>query len=61
MPACVPFACMAIGKAGAINAALYAADILALSEAIVASALDEYRQQQTDTVLANDDPQSEKT
>jgi 5-(carboxyamino)imidazole ribonucleotide mutase len=60
MPAGVPVACMAIGKAGAINAALYAAAILAVSDANVASALDDYRQEQTDTVLANDDPQTEK-
>jgi len=56
MPAGVPVACMAIGKAGAVNAALHAAAILATSDKNVASALDEFRQDQTDTVLANDDP-----
>jgi 5-(carboxyamino)imidazole ribonucleotide mutase len=61
MPAGVPVACMSIGKAGAINAALYAAAILAIGDAKVASALDDYRQEQTDTVLSNDNPQSEKT
>jgi 5-(carboxyamino)imidazole ribonucleotide mutase len=61
MPAGVPVACMAIGKAGAINAALYAAAIRAIGDANVASALDDYRQEQTDTVLSNDNPQSEKT
>jgi 5-(carboxyamino)imidazole ribonucleotide mutase len=61
MPAGVPVACMAIGKAGPINAALYAAAILAMGYANVATALADYRQQQTHTVLSNDNPQSEKT
>ena len=56
MPAGIPVGTMAIGKAGAINAALLAAAILANEDESAAAALDEYRQQQTDTVLANDDP-----
>ena len=56
MPGGVPVACMAIGKAGAINAALLAASILATNDAGVARALDAYRKRQTDTVLANTDP-----
>ena len=56
MPGGVPVGCMAIGKAGAINAALLAAAILATGDAEVAAALDAYRQNQTDTVLANSDP-----
>ncbi|MGH8224496.1 MAG: 5-(carboxyamino)imidazole ribonucleotide mutase [Woeseiaceae bacterium] len=52
MPAGVPVACMAIGKAGAINAALQAAAILALDNGAVADALDAYRRRQTDDVLA---------
>lgn len=56
MPAGVPVACMAIGKAGAINAALLAAAILATNDAGVAAALDAYRKKQTDSVLANTDP-----
>ena len=56
MPGGVPVASMAIGKAGAINAALMSAAILALSDADVAASLDEYRKSQTDTVLANDNP-----
>jgi 5-(carboxyamino)imidazole ribonucleotide mutase len=60
MPAGVPVACMAIGKAGAINAALFAAAILALGDTTVAAALDDFRQEQTDTVLSNDDPRTEK-
>ena len=56
MPGGVPVACMAIGKAGAINAALLAVAILATSDKDAASALDDFRAQQTATVLGNDDP-----
>lgn len=56
MPAGVPVGCMAIGKAGAINAALLAAAILATSQESVAAALDEFRRQQTERVLANPVP-----
>jgi len=58
MPAGVPVGCMAIGKAGAINAALMAAAILATHDDKLAAALDAYRKKQTDTVLANSDPRS---
>ena len=58
MPAGVPVGSMAIGKAGAINAALLAAAILGTSDETVATALDEYRQSQTDAVLAQSDPRS---
>jgi 5-(carboxyamino)imidazole ribonucleotide mutase len=50
MPAGVPVGTLAIGKAGAINAALLAAGILALSDAEVAQALDAWRAAQTDSV-----------
>lgn len=56
MPAGVPVGCMAIGKAGAVNAALLAAAILATHDDKLAAALDAYRKNQTDTVLANGDP-----
>jgi len=56
MPAGVPVASMAIGKAGAINAALFAAAIVANEDAAVAAALDQFRQSQTDAVLADPDP-----
>ena len=56
MPAGIPVGCMAIGKAGAINAALLAAAILANDSEPVAAALDEYRQQQSARVLADGDP-----
>jgi len=56
MPGGVPVGCMAIGKAGAVNAALLAAAILATSDDKIAEALDEFRRQQTERVLANPDP-----
>jgi 5-(carboxyamino)imidazole ribonucleotide mutase len=56
MPAGIPVGSMAIGKAGAINAALLAAAILANDDDDVATALDGYRQNQTNSVLADDDP-----
>jgi 5-(carboxyamino)imidazole ribonucleotide mutase len=58
MPAGIPVGTMAIGKAGAVNAALLAAAIVANDDTDVASALDQYRQDQTDRVLANPDPRS---
>lgn len=56
MPAGIPVGTMAIGRAGAVNAALFAAAILANENAAVAGALDAYRQTQTDRVLADPDP-----
>mgnify|MGYP001818064460 CR=1 FL=1 len=56
MPGGVPVGCMAIGKAGAINAALLAAAILSNDSKEIALALDEYRQNQTSRVLADGDP-----
>ena len=56
MPAGIPVGTMAIGKAGAVNAALLAAAILANDDDSIAAALDDYRRQQTDAVLASDDP-----
>ena len=50
MPAGIPVATFAIGQAGAINAALFAAAILALGDTDVADALDRWRQTQTDAV-----------
>ena len=58
MPAGIPVGTMAIGKAGAINSALLAAAIVANDDADVAKALDRFRQDQTDEVLANPDPRS---
>lgn len=56
MPAGIPVGTMAIGRAGAINAALLAAAIIANDDADAAKALDEYRQKQTNRVLADADP-----
>lgn len=56
MPAGIPVGSMAIGRAGAVNAALLAAAMLANNDATVARALDDYRRRQTDRVLANSDP-----
>ncbi len=56
MPAGVPVGTLAIGAAGATNAALLAAAILALSDARLSEALEAYRQAQTDAVLARPDP-----
>jgi 5-(carboxyamino)imidazole ribonucleotide mutase len=56
MPAGVPVGCMAIGNAGAVNAALLAAAILANNDATVAAALDAYREDQTNKVLGDSDP-----
>jgi 5-(carboxyamino)imidazole ribonucleotide mutase len=50
MPGGVPVATLAIGRAGAINAALLAASILALQDATVASALAAWRAAQTAAV-----------
>jgi 5-(carboxyamino)imidazole ribonucleotide mutase len=58
MPAGIPVASMAIGKAGAINAALLAAAILALDDPQTAQALDRYRDRQTESVLSQLDPRS---
>jgi len=56
MPAGIPVGSLAIGKAGAINAALLAAAILANNDAVIADTLEQYRQNQTDKVLADSDP-----
>ena len=56
MPAGIPVATFAIGNAGAINAALFAAAMLAAGDVQIAAALAAFRQQQTDAVAGNDDP-----
>ena len=58
MPGGIPVACMAIGKAGAINAALMSAAILAISDENVAASLEAFRDSQTAAVLAGGDPAS---
>ena len=58
MPAGIPVGTLAIGAAGATNAALLAAAILANKHAAVSKALDQYRLEQTAAVLAKPDPRS---
>jgi 5-(carboxyamino)imidazole ribonucleotide mutase len=58
MPKGIPVATFAIGPAGAANAALFAAAIVALHDSRVAAALTAYRQAQTDAVLAQPDPRN---
>ncbi len=59
MPAGVPVGTLAIGKAGAINAALLAAAIIATADPDVRHALELFRQTQTQTVLDQPDPAAE--
>jgi 5-(carboxyamino)imidazole ribonucleotide mutase len=56
MPAGIPVATLAIGKAGAINAALLAASILGNEYTEISKALKAYREAQTKSVLENSDP-----
>jgi len=56
MPAGIPVATLAIGVAGAKNAALLAASILANEDPRILTALEDFRREQTDTVLARPDP-----
>jgi len=55
MPAGIPVGTLAIGKAGAVNAALLAAGILAVENAALAKRLAKFRSEQTAKVL-NDEP-----
>ena len=57
MPAGIPVGTLAIGRAGAVNAALLAAAILATGDPALAARLDALREQQTDAVAAEpEDP-----
>lgn len=56
MPKGIPVGTLAIGPAGAANAGLLAAQILAVFDAQLSNRLREFRQQQTDDVLNNPDP-----
>lgn len=59
MPAGIPVGTLAIGKAGATNAALLAVAILANSRPGLRAALDEFREKQTSDVLAHSDPRTD--
>ena len=52
MPAGIPVGTLAIGRAGAVNAALLAAAVLALTDPLLAERLDAYRAEQTAKVAA---------
>lgn len=60
MPAGIPVATLAIGKAGAINAALLAASILGNKYSEYAQKLKAFRAEQTQTVLDNPDPRGQQ-
>ncbi|MDA8394408.1 MAG: 5-(carboxyamino)imidazole ribonucleotide mutase [Candidatus Dormibacteraeota bacterium] len=56
MPAGVPVGTLAVGRAGAVNAALLATAVLALSDSGIRTRLRDYRRRQTEEVLATGDP-----
>lgn len=59
MPKGIPVGTLAIGKAGAANAALLAAQILALHDTAIYQRLENWRNEQTNDVLTHPDPRSE--
>lgn len=56
MPGGVPVGTLAIGKPGATNAGILAAQIVALQDEVVRCALQKFRHEQTQTVMDNPDP-----
>jgi 5-(carboxyamino)imidazole ribonucleotide mutase len=58
MPAGIPVGTLAIGRAGAVNAGLLAAAVLALHDTALATALDAFRARQTQAVLEQPDPRA---
>jgi 5-(carboxyamino)imidazole ribonucleotide mutase len=56
MPAGIPVATFAVGKAGAVNAALFAASILATDHPGIGEALRKFREEQSEKVLRDPDP-----
>lgn len=61
MPAGIPVGTLAIGKAGARNAALLAASIVALSDPALQLRLEQFRADQTAAVLSNPDPRANRS
>jgi 5-(carboxyamino)imidazole ribonucleotide mutase len=59
MPAGIPVGTLAIGRAGAVNAALFAAAILGNKYPEIRDALKKFREHQTQTVLDNPDPRND--
>ena len=60
MPAGVPVGTFAVGKAGAVNASLFAASILGAKYPKIKAALNRFRQKQTNDVLKHPDPRKAK-
>ncbi len=60
MPAGIPVGTLAIGRAGAVNAALLACAILGNKHEAIASALERYREAQTAAVLERPDPRDQE-
>ncbi|MFN7136184.1 MAG: 5-(carboxyamino)imidazole ribonucleotide mutase [Thermomonas sp.] len=58
MPAGIPVATFAIGQAGAANAGLFAAAMLAVEFPAIGAALEAFRTRQTEDVVNNDDPRA---
>ena len=58
MPAGIPVGTLAIGRAGAVNAALLAASILGNKYPEIRDAINDFRQRQTEAVLAHPDPRT---
>jgi 5-(carboxyamino)imidazole ribonucleotide mutase len=56
MPGGIPVGVLAVGKAGATNAAILATQILGISQTALASAVSRQRADQAQTILANPDP-----
>jgi 5-(carboxyamino)imidazole ribonucleotide mutase len=61
MPAGIPVATLAIGRAGAVNAALLAAAMLGGEFPAIREALRRFRNEQTETVTKNPDPRPNKS
>ncbi len=61
MPAGVPVGTLAIGRSGAVNAALLAASIIGLARPEVRAAVERYRAEQTKRVLGSPDPSKPPT
>lgn len=59
MPKGVAVGTLAIGSAGAFNAGLLAAQMLANNDSVLAEKIDAFRAQQTETILDNPDPREE--
>jgi 5-(carboxyamino)imidazole ribonucleotide mutase len=56
MPAGIPVGTLAIGRAGAVNAALFAAAIIGIKRPEVRAEIKTYREKQAQAILANPDP-----